>query len=175
MSKVWATSGSPLENSVQLSEPTKRTRSSSGMTTVARDSANRRSRRFRRRRLSFTSVILDHWERRDVQLGPHPQVLLRLRNKDCKAVESLLSNDFVFTSPYDYGIDRETYFKRCWYSLRPQNQDWGPIPEHGIFHYRRRQDKRSGGLLRFCPKGTGVNKDYGFSFRNPPSHFRQMP
>ena len=35
-------------------------------------------------------------------------------NKDRKAVESLLSNDFVFTSPYDYRIDRETYFKRCW-------------------------------------------------------------
>ena len=35
-------------------------------------------------------------------------------NKDRKAVESLLTNDFVFTSPYDYRIDRETYFKRCW-------------------------------------------------------------
>ena len=35
-------------------------------------------------------------------------------NKDRKAIESLLSNDFVFTSPYDYRIDRETYFKRCW-------------------------------------------------------------
>ena len=35
-------------------------------------------------------------------------------NKDRTAVESLLSNDFVFTSPYDYRIDRETYFKRCW-------------------------------------------------------------
>ena len=34
-------------------------------------------------------------------------------NKDRKAVESLLSNDFVSTSPYDYRIDRETYFKRC--------------------------------------------------------------
>jgi len=33
-------------------------------------------------------------------------------NKDRKAVDSLLSNDFVFTSPYDYRIDRETYFKR---------------------------------------------------------------
>jgi hypothetical protein len=29
-------------------------------------------------------------------------------------VESLLTDDFVFTSPYDYRIDRETYFKRCW-------------------------------------------------------------
>jgi hypothetical protein len=35
-------------------------------------------------------------------------------NKDREAVESLLSTDFVFTSPYDYRIDRETYFKRCW-------------------------------------------------------------
>ena len=35
-------------------------------------------------------------------------------DKDRKAVESLLSHDFVFTSPYDYRIDRETYFKRCW-------------------------------------------------------------
>jgi hypothetical protein len=34
--------------------------------------------------------------------------------KDRKAVEGLLSNDFLFTSPYDYRIDRETYFKRCW-------------------------------------------------------------
>jgi len=29
-------------------------------------------------------------------------------NKDRKAVESLLTDDFVFTSPYDYRIDRET-------------------------------------------------------------------
>jgi ketosteroid isomerase-like protein len=35
-------------------------------------------------------------------------------NKDRKAVESLLTDDFVFTSPCDYHIDRETYFKRCW-------------------------------------------------------------
>jgi hypothetical protein len=25
-----------------------------------------------------------------------------------------LTNDLVFTSPYDYRIDRDTYFKRCW-------------------------------------------------------------
>jgi ketosteroid isomerase-like protein len=35
-------------------------------------------------------------------------------NKDRQAVEPLLTDDFVFTSPYDYRIDRETYFKRCW-------------------------------------------------------------
>jgi ketosteroid isomerase-like protein len=35
-------------------------------------------------------------------------------NKGRAAVESLLTNDFVFTSPYDYRIDRATYFKRCW-------------------------------------------------------------
>jgi hypothetical protein len=36
------------------------------------------------------------------------------KNKDRKAVECLLTNDFVFTSPDDYHIDRETYFKRWW-------------------------------------------------------------
>ena len=34
-------------------------------------------------------------------------------NKDRKAVESLLTNDFIFTSRYDHRIDRETYFTRC--------------------------------------------------------------
>jgi ketosteroid isomerase-like protein len=32
-------------------------------------------------------------------------------NRDRKRVESLLSDDFVFTSPYDHRINRETYFK----------------------------------------------------------------
>jgi hypothetical protein len=36
------------------------------------------------------------------------------KNKDRKAVECLLTNDFVFTCPDDYRIDRETYFKRWW-------------------------------------------------------------
>jgi ketosteroid isomerase-like protein len=31
------------------------------------------------------------------------------KNKDRTAVECLLTNDFVFTSPDDYRIDRETY------------------------------------------------------------------
>jgi ketosteroid isomerase-like protein len=35
-------------------------------------------------------------------------------NKDRKAIESLLTHDLVFTSPYDDRIDRETYFKLCW-------------------------------------------------------------
>jgi hypothetical protein len=42
-------------------------------------------------------------------------------NKDCKAVESLLTDGFVFTSPYDDHIDGDTHFKRCWpYSENPQ-------------------------------------------------------
>jgi ketosteroid isomerase-like protein len=35
-------------------------------------------------------------------------------SKDRTAVEALLTNDFVFASSYDYRVDRETYFKRCW-------------------------------------------------------------
>ncbi|NQE37829.1 nuclear transport factor 2 family protein [Microcoleus asticus] len=34
--------------------------------------------------------------------------------KDRATVERLLSSTFTFTSPYDDGIDRATYFERCW-------------------------------------------------------------
>ena len=34
--------------------------------------------------------------------------------KDRKAMEELLSDDFIFTSPLDDKINRATYFLRCW-------------------------------------------------------------
>ena len=34
--------------------------------------------------------------------------------KDRKLLESLLADDFVFSSPRDDCIDRATYFARCW-------------------------------------------------------------
>ena len=33
---------------------------------------------------------------------------------DRNAVEGVLAEDFRFTSPYDNGIDKGTYFERCW-------------------------------------------------------------
>jgi ketosteroid isomerase-like protein len=33
---------------------------------------------------------------------------------DRRAVEEMLSDDFTFYSPADVGIDRATYFARCW-------------------------------------------------------------
>jgi ketosteroid isomerase-like protein len=33
---------------------------------------------------------------------------------DRQALEALLADDFVFWSPQDDGIDRVTYFERCW-------------------------------------------------------------
>jgi ketosteroid isomerase-like protein len=33
---------------------------------------------------------------------------------DRAAVEGLLAEDFVFSSPADVGLDRERYFERCW-------------------------------------------------------------
>jgi ketosteroid isomerase-like protein len=39
--------------------------------------------------------------------------------KDRKVVEDALADDFRFTSPYDDGIDKATYFERCW-----RNSDW---------------------------------------------------
>ena len=38
---------------------------------------------------------------------------------DRKCVEDALSDDFRFTSPFDDGIDKPTYFERCWKST-----DW---------------------------------------------------
>jgi ketosteroid isomerase-like protein len=35
-------------------------------------------------------------------------------SNDRKAVEDALTDDFRFTSPYDDGIDKATYFARCW-------------------------------------------------------------
>ena len=35
-------------------------------------------------------------------------------DKDRTAIEALIADDFCFTSPLDNGIDRATYFARCW-------------------------------------------------------------
>jgi ketosteroid isomerase-like protein len=39
-------------------------------------------------------------------------------DKDRPAIESLVSDDFHFTSPLDNRIDRQTYFDRCWPNSR---------------------------------------------------------
>jgi ketosteroid isomerase-like protein len=33
---------------------------------------------------------------------------------DRATIESLIAEDFTFTSPYDEAIDRNAYFERCW-------------------------------------------------------------
>jgi ketosteroid isomerase-like protein len=35
-------------------------------------------------------------------------------SRDRGIVEQLLTDDFTFSSPPDVGIDRATYFERCW-------------------------------------------------------------
>ena len=35
-------------------------------------------------------------------------------DKDRAAIESLIADDFHFTSPLDNRLDRKTYFARCW-------------------------------------------------------------
>jgi ketosteroid isomerase-like protein len=35
-------------------------------------------------------------------------------SNDREAIEELIAEDFVFFSPPDPGIDRATYFERCW-------------------------------------------------------------
>ena len=40
-------------------------------------------------------------------------------SSDRDAVEERFTGDFRFTSPYDDGIDKATYFERCW-----RGSDW---------------------------------------------------
>jgi ketosteroid isomerase-like protein len=35
-------------------------------------------------------------------------------DKDRNAIEALIADDFRFTSPLDHGLDRASYFSRCW-------------------------------------------------------------
>jgi ketosteroid isomerase-like protein len=39
---------------------------------------------------------------------------LAYARKDRAAIESLIAEDFHFTSPLDNRLDRKTYFERCW-------------------------------------------------------------
>jgi ketosteroid isomerase-like protein len=51
--------------------------------------------------------------------GNHPGPVIQsyfaaYESKNRAALEALLSEDFVFSSPRDDRIDREAYFSRCW-------------------------------------------------------------
>jgi ketosteroid isomerase-like protein len=46
-------------------------------------------------------------------------IFVAYMTNDRKAVEESLADDFRFTSPYDDGIDKATYFERRW-----KNSDW---------------------------------------------------
>jgi len=39
--------------------------------------------------------------------------------KDRAAIETVIADVFHFTSPLDNGIDRKTYFERCWPNSEP--------------------------------------------------------
>ena len=44
----------------------------------------------------------------------HPACFAAYISKDRSAIESLIAEDFTFTSPLDDHIDRVRYFERCW-------------------------------------------------------------
>lgn len=44
-------------------------------------------------------------------------------DKDRAMIESLVGDDFHFTSPLDNRIDRKTYFERCW----PNSKDMAAV------------------------------------------------
>ena len=48
------------------------------------------------------------------RLQPCAQATAPTESGDRHAIEERLADDFVFYSPPDPGIDRATYFERCW-------------------------------------------------------------
>jgi hypothetical protein len=49
--------------------------------------------------------------------------------KERRMIEDLLADDFTFTSPDDIGIDKATYFERCW----PNSENMKAINVEKIF------------------------------------------
>jgi ketosteroid isomerase-like protein len=56
----------------------------------------------------------------EAQLSEHDRIEIArasygaYESGDRDALEAILSDDFVFYAPPDPGIDRDTYFERCW-------------------------------------------------------------
>jgi ketosteroid isomerase-like protein len=71
--------------------------------------------------------------------------------KDRSALESTLSDDFTFTSPYDDHIDRATYLERCWPNSRHTK----------AIHICKLFDQENEALVLY-----DLEPDHGQSFRN---------
>jgi ketosteroid isomerase-like protein len=73
--------------------------------------------------MSFDAVASPRL-RHPTRKGPHVTANDRLKvvrdvygayeSGDRQVVEQRLADDFIFSAPPDVGIDRETYFERCW-------------------------------------------------------------
>lgn len=58
-------------------------------------------------------MISEELERRSVS-DTARAVYQAYAEHDREAIERLIASDFSFTSPLDNGLDRTTYFERCW-------------------------------------------------------------
>jgi hypothetical protein len=47
---------------------------------------------------------------------------LAFADGDRELIESMLADEFTFSSPVDVGLDRAGYFERCWPSSRQRQQ-----------------------------------------------------
>ncbi len=108
---------------------------------------------------------------------PHSDLIRKYfsayENKDRKAVESLLTDDFVFTSPYDYHIDREAYFRRCWpYSEESPTYAIETLFENGneafILYDCKTKDGGSSRNTEFFTIDGGKVKEIEVFFGSPP-------
>jgi hypothetical protein len=97
-------------------------------------------------------------------------------DKDRAAIETVLSEDFHFTSPLDNRLNRETYFDRCWKNsetiagfkfvnlvserarinhLRRATHDGQAVPQYGNNDRPRWQNCRGRSLFRLVNPARG--------------------
>jgi len=54
------------------------------------------------------------------------------QKRDWNSVESLLADDFTFTSPYDNHIDKHEYKQKCWNAVKEiEEYEYVTIMERG--------------------------------------------
>jgi ketosteroid isomerase-like protein len=71
------------------------------------------------------------------------------QNKDWDFVESVLADDFTFTSPYDDHIDKHEYKQKCWNSVKEiEKYDFVTIMEKGDEAFIRYKGRINGMLVQ---------------------------
>lgn len=86
------------------------------------------------------------------------QLFATFKSQEREVAESLLTEDFSFTSPYDNAIDKEAYFERCWPNA-------ALLKEQTIERILVEEDSAYVSYLGLTHEGTSFRNTEFFSFK----------